>query len=187
MAIYTLPNLLTFFRILTIPGIVCSLYTNSFWGDWIAFAFYTAACITDFFDGYVARALRQISMIGRFLDPIADKLLVSTLLISYVGLGRLIGWHLIPAILIVCREIFISGLREFLADYHIRMPVTHLSKIKTTSQMISLGFLMVYPSSPQSWMIYEIGVFLLWVSTLLTIWTGWGYMNCALQQTHKAH
>ncbi len=187
MAIYTIPNLLTFFRILTIPVIVFSLYTYSFWGDWIAFSLYTAACITDFFDGFVARALRQTSMVGRFLDPIADKLLVSTLLISYVGLGRLVGWNLLPAILIVCREIFISGLREFLADYHIRMPVTQLSKIKTTAQMLSLGFLMVYPSTPQSWMCFEIGVSLLWLSTLLTVWTGGSYMISALRQTHKAH
>jgi cardiolipin synthase len=126
-------------------------------------------------------------MVGRFLDPIADKLLVSTLLISYVGLGRLIGWSLIPVILIVCREIFISGLREFLADYQIRMPVTHMSKIKTTAQMLALGFLMVYPSTPQSWMCYEIGLLLLWLSTLLTVWTGGVYMTRAMQQTHKAH
>jgi cardiolipin synthase len=126
-------------------------------------------------------------MVGRFLDPIADKLLVSALLITYVGLGRLIGWNLVPALLIVCREILVSGLREFLADYHIRMPVTHLSKVKTTAQMLSLGFLMVYPSTPQNWMCYEIGLSLLWVSTLLTLWTGGSYMISALQQTRKAH
>lgn len=183
MAIYTIPNFLTLLRILAIPGIVCSLYTQSFNGDWIAFGFYTLACVTDFFDGYIARAMRQISMVGRFLDPIADKLLVSTVLISYVGLGRLTGWHLIPVILIVCREIFISGLREFLADYKIRMPVSYIGKLKTTAQMLSLGFLMVYPSAPANWMTYEVGLLLLWVSTLLTLWSGVSYMKCALHQT----
>lgn len=187
MAIYTIPNILTFFRILAIPGIVCSLYTQSFGGDWIAFGCYVLACITDFFDGYIARAMRQISLIGRFLDPIADKLLVSTVLISYVGLGRLVGWNLIPVILIVCREIFISGLREFLADYKIRMPVSQMGKWKTTTQMLALGFLMVFPSVPEVWMTFEVGVSLLWVSTLLTIWSGASYMINALLQTSKSH
>lgn len=187
MAVYTIPNFLTMLRILAIPGIVCSLYTQSFWGDWIAFGFYAAACITDFFDGYIARAMRQISMVGRFLDPIADKLLVSTVLISYVGLGRLVGWNLIPVILIVCREIFISGLREFLADYQIRMPVSQLGKWKTAAQMLALGFFMVYPSAPQEWVTYEIGLSLLWISTLITLWSGAAYMISALRQTSRAH
>lgn len=187
MAIYTIPNILTLLRILAIPGIVCSLYTQSFNGDWAAFGFYVLACITDFFDGYIARAMRQISMIGRFLDPIADKLLVSTVLISYVGLGRLMGWNLIPVILIVCREIFISGLREFLADYKIRMPVSQMGKWKTTTQMLALGFLMVFPSVPASWMTLEVGVSLLWVSTFLTMWSGVSYMISALNQTSRAH
>jgi cardiolipin synthase len=187
MAIYTLPNLLTFFRILVIPGIVLSLISQSFWGDWVAFSFYLLACVTDFFDGYIARATRQISIIGRFLDPIADKLLISTVLITCVGLGRLTGWHLLPVMLIVCREIFISGLREFLADYQIRMPVNQFGKWKTTSQMLALGFLMVYPSTPISWEIKEIGLLLLWVSTILTVWSGGVYMISALRQTHKAH
>lgn len=187
MAIYTIPNLLTLFRILAIPGIVFCLYNQSFWGDWLAFFFYVAACVTDFFDGYIARAMRQTSMIGRFLDPIADKLLVSTVLITYVGLERLVGWNLIPVILIVCREIFISGLREFLADYQIRMPVSPLGKLKTTAQMLALGFLMTYPSTPGSWMIYEIGLALLWVSTIVTIWSGVTYMKSAFHQTSRAH
>jgi cardiolipin synthase len=187
MTMYTVPNLLTLLRILSIPGIVFSLYTQTFLGDWFAFGFYTAACITDFFDGYVARALRQTSMVGRFLDPIADKLLVSTVLITCVGIGRLTGWHLIPVILIVCREIFISGLREFLADYQIKVPVSRLGKWKTTAQMLSLGFLMIYPSVPETGMTYHIGVTLLWLSALITIWSGVSYLISALHQTHKAH
>lgn len=187
MTIYTIPNFLTLLRILVIPGIVCSLYTRSFSGDWIAFCFYVLACVTDFFDGYIARAMHQISMIGRFLDPIADKLLVSTVLISYVGLGRLAGWNLIPVILIVCREIFISGLREFLADYYIRMPVSQIGKWKTTTQMLALGFLMVFPSAPTGWKVFEFGILLLWISTLLTMWSGVSYMVIALRQTHKAN
>lgn len=186
MAIYTIPNLLTFFRILVIPAIVSSLYAGTFLGDWIAFAFYVVAGITDFFDGYIARSMMQTSMLGRFLDPIADKLLVSTILIICVGLGRLDGWNLIPVILIVCREIFISGLREFLADYHIHMPVNQLGKWKTTLQLIALGFLVVFPSTPSSWMIGSIGVVLLWLSTILTVWSGIEYMRSALRETHKA-
>jgi len=187
MAIHTIPNLLTLLRILVIPGIVFSLYRQSFLGDWLAFSFYVVACITDFFDGYLARAMRQTSMIGRFLDPIADKLLVSTVLITCVGLERLVVWNLIPVILIVCREIFISGLREFLADYQIRMPVSKLGKLKTTAQMLALGFLMTYPSTPSAWMMYEVGVALLWISTIVTIWSGVTYMKSAFHQTNKAH
>ncbi len=179
--IYTAPNLLTLCRILIIPGIVISLYMESTWGNWIAFSLYTAACITDFFDGYIARVTHQISPIGKFLDPIADKLLVSTVLISAVGLSRLTYWHLIPVIAIVCREIFISGLREFLADYHINMPVSSMGKWKTTFQMFSLGFLITYPSTPSEWHIHTIGVSTLWVSAILTIWSGITYMSVAIR------
>ncbi|MCP5322980.1 MAG: CDP-diacylglycerol--glycerol-3-phosphate 3-phosphatidyltransferase [Candidatus Paracaedibacteraceae bacterium] len=186
MAVYTIPNLLTFFRILVIPAIVLSLYTRTFWGDWISFGFYAFAGITDFFDGYIARTMRQTSMLGRFLDPIADKLLVSTILIVCVALERLDHWNLVPVILIVCREIFISGLREFLADYNIHMPVNQLGKWKTTLQLIALGFLVVFPSTPDAWMIGNIGITLLWISTVLTIWSGVEYMRRALHETHKA-
>lgn len=187
MAIYTLPNFLTFFRILAIPGILFSLYTESFLGDWLAFGFYAVASITDFFDGYLARVMRQTSMLGRFLDPIADKLLVSTVLIAVVGLGRLTEWNLIPVILIVCREIFISGLREFLADYQIRMPVSQFGKWKTALQLFALGFLIVFPSTPLHWMLGHVGVILLWAAAVLTVWSGAEYMKCALRETHKAH
>lgn len=176
--IYTLPNILTFFRILVIPGIVISLYAESFWGDWVAFILYVAACVTDFFDGYIARVMQQFSPVGRFLDPIADKLLVSTVLIAATGLNRLVYWHLIPVIAIVCREIFISGLREFLADYHISMPVSWIGKWKTTFQMLSLGFLITYPSTPVGWQLqlHNIGIVTLWISAVLTIWSGVSYM-----------
>lgn len=187
MAVYTIPNLLTFLRILIIPGILCCVYMDSFLGDWTAFSLYVVACISDFFDGYIARVMRQMSMLGRFLDPIADKLLVSSVLIMCVGLGRLSGWHLLPVILIVCREIFISGLREFLADYQIRMPVSMMGKFKTTSQMLSIGFLLVYPSTPLGWRIGDIGTLLLWMSAILTVWSGLAYMVEALRQTRKAH
>jgi len=187
VVLYTIPNLLTFFRILAIPGIIISLYTNSFWGNWVAFGFYIIASVTDFFDGYIARVMRQTSMFGKFLDPIADKLLVSAILIAYAGLDRLMNWHLIPVILIVCREIFISGLREFLSDYQIRISVSQLGKWKTTVQMLSLGFLMIYPSVPSCGMIKPIGLGLLWVSTILTIWSGASYLLWALRETRKAH
>lgn len=187
MAIYTVPNLLTFFRILAIPGIVFGMYSQSFWGDWIAFALFVTAGITDFFDGFLARAMRQTSMIGRFLDPIADKLLVSTVLIACVGLGRVNGWHLIPVILIVCREIFISGLREFLADYQIRMPVNQLGKWKTMTQMVAIGFLVIYPSVPVQWGLGWIGISLIWVSTIFSVWSGVVYMISAFRQTQRVH
>lgn len=183
--IYTLPNFLTFFRILVIPGIVIALYTESFWGDWVAFILYASACITDFFDGFIARVMKQISAIGRFLDPIADKLLVSTVLIASVGLGRLVYWHLIPVIAIVCREIFISGLREFLADYHISMPVSQIGKWKTAFQMLALGFLITHPSTPAWWELHTVGIATLWVSALLTVWSGVSYMLYTLPRAAK--
>jgi cardiolipin synthase (CMP-forming) len=177
MALYTLPNLLTVFRILCIPLIAGLLFLESFVGDWAAFVLYSLACITDFIDGYVARALKQTSSIGRFLDPIADKLLVSTLLIALTALGRFNYWHVIPAMLIVNREIFISGLREFLADYKITVYVDTLGKWKTTFQMLALGFLITGSSTPPNWGILTCGIVLLWASALLTIWSGVRYLT----------
>lgn len=176
MSVYTLPNLLTFFRILSIPLIAMFVFFDEFVYSWLAFSFYVLACITDFADGYLARTFQQISAVGRFLDPIADKLLVSTLLIMLVAVGRLTYLDIVPAVLIVNREIFVSGLREFLADYKVIVHVDTLGKWKTTVQMLSLGFLIVGSATPTTWHITMFGVALLWLASVLTLVSGFKYL-----------
>ena len=126
-----LPNILTFSRIIAIPILVCLLLLVSDpAGSWLAFSVYTFACITDFFDGYLAHAWHQQSAFGRFLDPIADKLLISSVLLVLVGIDRIQGLTVLPAAIILCREILVSGLREFLAEVRVGMPVSNLAKWK---------------------------------------------------------
>ena len=137
----TIPNILTFTRILAIPVLMgLLLFVDDPTGSWLAFSVYTYACITDFFDGYLARAWHQQSAFGRFLDPIADKLLVSSVLLILVGIDRFHGLTVLPAAVILCREILVSGLREFLAELRVAVPVSYLAKWKTTVQMLALGF-----------------------------------------------
>ncbi len=139
-----LPNILTVSRILSIPVLICLLlFIDDPLGSWLAFSAYTYACITDFFDGYLARAWHQQSAFGRFLDPIADKLLVAAVLLALVGIDRISGLLVLPAAVILCREILVSGLREFLAEVDVSVPVSKLAKWKTGIQMLALGFLMV--------------------------------------------
>ena len=179
----SLPNLLTLSRILAIPVMVGLFFLDSPVGNWAAFAVYTVACITDFFDGYLARAWSQQSALGRFMDPIADKLLIAALLIMLAGFGPLDGVHILPAVVILCREIAVSGLREFLAEVRVGVPVTSLAKWKTTIQMIALGFLVVGDAGPDFWGIAttEIGIVGLWASAALTLVTGYDYLQAGLR------
>src|SRR3546814_8286550 len=131
----SLPNLLTLSRILVIPPIVGLFWIEGDAARWIALGLYAAACITDFFDGYVARSTGQISRVGRFLDPVADKLLVAAVITMLIAFGRIEGLHVLPALIILCREILVSGLREFLAGIRIGMPVSGIAKWKTTIQI----------------------------------------------------
>ena len=133
---FNIPNILTVSRIGAIPVVIGFLYLDTEAGNWLAFAAYTYACITDFFDGYLARAWHQQSAFGRFLDPIADKLLVAGILLMLVGAQTISSIHVLPAAIILCREILVSGLREFLAQAQVSMPVSLLAKWKTTIQML---------------------------------------------------
>ncbi len=181
----SLPNLLTLSRIVAIPAIVVLLvFFDGPLADWSAFAIYTVACITDFFDGYLARAWSQQSSFGRFLDPIADKLLVAALLMTFAGIDRVNGIHLIGALIILCRELVVSGLREFLAEVQVSVPVTWLAKWKTTMQMLALGFLVVGPSGPQFGPLTtsDVGLVGIWGAALLTLITGYDYLIAGLRQ-----
>jgi CDP-diacylglycerol--glycerol-3-phosphate 3-phosphatidyltransferase/cardiolipin synthase len=180
---WSLPNLLTYGRILAIPALVAILFwPRDDWMRWLALGIYTVAAITDYLDGYIARAWSQQSAIGRMLDPIADKLLVAALLLMLVYTGQIEGWTLWAAIVILCREILVSGLREFLADLKVSVPVSKVAKWKTTAQLFALGFLIAGPAGdkvlPGN---TTIGIALLWAAAGLTIYTGWDYFNAGIR------
>ncbi len=176
----SLPNLLTLSRILVIPPIVALFFVDGEMPRWIALGLYAAACITDFFDGYAARSMGQISRLGRFLDPVADKLLVSAVILMLVATGRIGGLVVLPALIILIREILVSGLREHLATLSVGVPVSKLAKWKTTIQMFALGFLIVHDASPDwipSVLIGEAGV---WIAAVLTLITGYDYLQAGI-------
>ena len=182
-----LPNLLTISRIAAIPLLIATFYVDSPEGNWIGLGVLTYAGVTDFFDGYLARAWSQQSMIGKFLDPIADKLLVAALLFLLVGFDRIPGLAILPAVVILCREVLVSGLREFLAEVKIGMPVSRLAQWKTTIQMFMLGFLLVGPVGPMfgPFSTTDIGVDGLWIAATLTVISGYDYMRVGLAHVTK--
>lgn len=171
----SLPNILTLSRIAIIPVVVGLFYVPESWAAWTAMWLFAAACITDYFDGYLARIWSQESVIGRFLDPIADKLLVSAVLIMLVAKARLTGVSVLAAVVILLREVLVSGLREYLAGLNVGVPVTRLAKWKTTIQMVALGFLIVGDYGPPEIPSTVIGTLGLWVAAILTFVTGWDY------------
>lgn len=179
--ITSLPNLLTLSRIVAIPAIVALFWVEGDVARWASLAVYTAACITDFFDGYAARSLGTISRFGRFLDPVADKLLVSALLFMLVAADRISGFAILPALIILCREILVSGLREFLAELRVGVPVSKLAKWKTAIQMFTLGFLIVGSAAPPFIPAVQIGDAGLWIAAVLTIITGYDYLRAGLK------
>ncbi len=182
----SLPNALTLLRIGLVPVIYLCYLNPGFYGDWAAVAVFTLAGASDFLDGYLARRYNLQSKLGRMLDPIADKLMVCTALILLVADGSIYGWHLIAAIIILCRELMVSGLREFLMESRVALPVTALAKYKTVIQMVAMGFLLSVPSGTavlaKAW---EIGLVLFWASALLTLWTGLGYLSTSLSHINK--
>jgi cardiolipin synthase len=181
-----LPNLLTLSRIAAIPLLVALVALHQPAADMAACVLFSTAAITDYFDGHLARTRRQQSDLGRMLDPIADKLLVAAALMMLVGLGRVSNWGLYPAIVIMLREILVSGLREYLAGIRIGLPVTRLAKWKTGFQMGALGTLLAGDSSAQ-WLhlsfipVGAIGEIMLWVAAALTLWTGWDYLTAGVR------
>jgi cardiolipin synthase len=184
---YNIPNMLTYGRIIAVPVIVLCFFVegtlqSTDFARWTAFGLFAAASITDFLDGYLARIWKQTSNIGKMLDPIADKLLVSSVLLLVAADGTIAGWSLWAAIIILCREILVSGLREYLAELKVSVPVTRIAKWKTTAQMVAIGFLLVGPAGdkilPHTTLI---GIVLLWVSAILTIYTGYDYFRAGLK------
>ncbi len=179
--VVNLPNILTLSRIAAIPVLVALFYVEGDGARWAACLLFIAACVTDYFDGYLARAYDQISPFGRFLDPIADKLLVAALILMLVAFGRIAGLLVLPALIILCREILVSGLREFLAGLNVGVPVSRLAKYKTTLQMVALGFLIVGDGVLPSWPISLIGEIGLWIAAALTLLTGYDYLKAGLK------
>lgn len=181
---WSLPNLLTYGRIVAVPLVVACL----FWPRidamrWLAFALYAAAAVTDFFDGYLARAWSQQSALGQMLDPIADKLLVAAVLLMLVADGTIEGVAVLAAIIILCREMLVSGLREFLAELKVSVPVSKVAKWKTTTQLLALGFLICGPAGDKVLTHNTmIGLVLLWIAAILTIYTGWDYLNSGIRR-----
>ncbi len=175
---YKLPNLLTYSRILAVPVVVVLMMVERPFGNWLALGVFIAAGVTDILDGHLARKWGQQSSLGRILDPIADKLLVSAVLLMLVGVDTLEGLALLPAAIILCREILVSGLREFLADVRVSVPVSRLAKWKTGLQMVMIGFLIVGPAGPHfgPFTTTEVGVAGLWVAAVLTVVTGFDYL-----------
>lgn len=184
---YSLPNILTYARIIAVPLVVLCFFLegrlqSSDAARWGALAIFIIASITDFFDGYLARIWKQTSTIGRMLDPIADKLLVSACLLLLAADGTIAGWTLWAAIIILCREILVSGLREYLAELKVSVPVSRLAKWKTTIQMVAVAFLLAGPAGDKIVPIITIlGIVLLWSAALITLYTGWDYFRAGLK------
>jgi len=181
-----LPNLLTLSRIVAIPLMVLLVALRAPWADMAACAVFSAAAITDYFDGKIARDRQITSDFGRMLDPIADKLLVGAALMCLAGFDRLPNWSLLPAIIILLREILVSGLREYLATLRIGLPVTPLAKWKTGAQMGALGVLLAGETGAATvglgfLPIALIGEAMLWTAAALTLMTGWDYLQAGLR------
>lgn len=180
----SLPNILTYGRVAAVPVVVALLFwPHDFWMRWLALVIYVLAGVTDFLDGWLARAWAQQSSLGRMLDPIADKLLVSAVLLMLVSDRTIAGWSLWAALVILCREILVSGLREHLAEFKVSVPVSRVAKWKTAGQLVAIGFLIAGPAgdaiAPGT---TRLGLALLWVAALLTLYSGWDYMRASLRQ-----
>lgn len=179
--ITTLPNLLTLSRIIAIPALIATFYLSSPLSNWLCLAIFTAAGVTDWLDGHLARTRNEESGLGRFLDPIADKLLVAAVLLMLVYVDRIGDWTILPTVVILCREILVSGLREFLAELQVAVPVSKLAKWKTMVQMLALAFLIVGDAGWSEIPVVEIGTWGLWIAALLTLYTGYDYLRAGLR------
>lgn len=179
----SLPNVLTYARIAAVPALVaCLFFLEGDVARWSAFALFVIAAFTDWLDGYLARAWEQQSTLGRMLDPIADKLIVGTALLMLVHDNTIRGANVWAAVIILCREILVSGLREFLAELNVKVHVTQLAKWKTTVQMVSLAVLLASPAADKLFPgISETGLALLWLAALLTLWTGYDYLKAGIR------
>jgi cardiolipin synthase len=179
----SLPNLLTYSRLVAVPMVAMVLFfMQGEAKNWLALSIFVAASITDFLDGYVARAWGQQSKLGRMLDPIADKLLVGATLMMLVADQTISGWSIWAALIILSREILVSGLREFLAELRVMVAVSRLAKWKTGVQMVAIGFLLAGDTGDAvCGCATGVGIMLLWIAALLTIYTGFDYFRAGLK------
>jgi CDP-diacylglycerol--glycerol-3-phosphate 3-phosphatidyltransferase/cardiolipin synthase len=186
----SLPNLLTLSRIFAVPLLVSLLwFANWRTGYGIAFALYCLMGITDYFDGYLARAQGAVSRLGQFLDPIADKIMVAAVILMLVHNRDITGWHTVAALVILLREIAVSGLREFLAGLRVSVPVSQLAKWKTTFQLVCFGALILNGAAPDFAIPFtggwinptSVGLSTLWAAAALTLVTGWDYLRVGLR------
>jgi len=178
----TLPNLLTLSRIVTVPVLGALLW----WPEWalgylLAFAVYCLMGFTDYFDGYLARSQGAVSKLGIFLDPIADKIMVAAVILILCVNGDIAGFHVIAAMVILLRELTVSGLREFLAGLQVSIPVSQLAKWKTTLQLVALGALILAGGLPWWEFAHQVGLVALWGAAILTLITGWDYLRVGLR------
>ena len=174
--IYTVPNIITFIRIFLIPIILYLLFSENPNIVLIAGLLFIVSSVSDYFDGYLARTLNQSSKLGTLLDPIADKLLIASVIVVLVDTGVISNIHVVPAIIILLREIAISGLREFLAKLNTDMPVSKLAKYKTTFQMVSLSILIISLGFELNDLLWNIGLITLWIAAIITLLSGYNYM-----------
>jgi CDP-diacylglycerol--glycerol-3-phosphate 3-phosphatidyltransferase len=197
--VWNLPNILTYGRIVAVPAVAGLMLWGTIDARWIAFAFYVLAAITDFFDGYLARAWQQQSSLGRMLDPIADKVLVSVVLLVLCEEGTLVGGHIWAAVIILSREVLVSGLREYLGELRVSVPVTKIAKWKTAVQLFAIGFLIAGPAGDSLWpnvalpniavlgfilqggIVTQTGIVLLWIAAALTLYTGYDYFRAGIR------
>ena len=178
----TLANILTLSRILAVPLLVALLWPVGGWFDYaLSFALYCLMGVTDYFDGYVARSTGTVSRLGMFLDPIADKIMIAAVIVMLVFIETIDGYHVIAGLIILLREIIVSGLREFLAGLQVSIPVTRLAKWKTTFQLVALGALILGGATPQWQWVHETGIVSLWAAAMLTLVTGWDYLRVGLK------
>jgi cardiolipin synthase len=183
----TLPNILTLSRIVAVPLLVFLLWRPGWFDYAVTFALYCLVAITDYFDGYLARAQGTVSRLGMFLDPIADKIMVAAVIVMLVstrahsGEPVIHGFHIIPALIILIREIAVSGLREFLASLSVSVPVSKLAKWKTALQLTALGALILGGAVPQFPWVHVAGLASLWAAAALTVVTGWDYLRVGLK------
>ena len=179
--IYTIPNIITFIRIFLIPIILYLLFSENPNIVLIAGLLFIVSSVSDYFDGYLARTLNQSSKLGTLLDPIADKLLIASVIVVLVDTGVISNIHVVPALIILLREIAISGLREFLAKLNTDMPVSKLAKYKTTFQMVSLSILIISLGFELNDLLWNIGLITLWIAAIITLLSGYNYMAKGLK------
>ena len=180
--VWNLPNILTYGRIAAVPAVAGLLMWGGMNARWAALGIFLAAAITDFLDGYLARKWQQQSSLGRMLDPIADKVLVAVVLLVLAADGILFGGHIWAAIIILSREVLVSGLREYLGELQVSVPVTKIAKWKTAVQLVAVGFLIAGPAGDRVVpYVTELGIALLWIAAGLTLYTGYDYFRAGIQ------